>query len=302
MMSEQENLPLPKTAVIGAGGFLGRRLTAAHRAVHPDCVGTFHTQGTPVLDIFKPDIAPLNLKGTGHQEVIVAAAVVDVKRCEWNRDETRPGNVTGTLELIRQISAAGLKPTFISTDWVFRGDQGDYDDESPPDPICGYGAQKAEVEKAIPEICGKSFLIVRLSKLFSLQKGDHSVPDQIARSLSEGRTVRAARDQVFGPLLVDDAVKAILGLQRAGVSGVVNVNCPEVWSRLDLAHALADALGANRRLVESISLDDLEDGIPRPKRTNMICRRLHRLAPMAFTPMQQCIRQIADNYRPKRAR
>ncbi len=70
MMSEQENLPLPKTAVGGAGGFLGRRLMAAHRAVHPDCVGTFHTQGQPVVDLFKPDIAPLNLQGTGHQEVI----------------------------------------------------------------------------------------------------------------------------------------------------------------------------------------------------------------------------------------
>ena len=287
---------LPKTAIIGAGGFLGSRLMAAHRRLHPDCTGTYHSQGHPKLDIFAPALAPLNLQGTGHQEVILAAAVVDVQKCEWNKEATRPGNVTGTLELIRQIIGAGLKPIFISTDWVFRGDTGNYDDEAKPDPICGYGAQKAEVEAAIPGICGPRHLIVRLSKLFSLKKGDKSAPDHFAALLAQGKTVRAARDQVFGPLLVDDAVKAILGLQRAGATGTVNICSPEVWTRLEMAYALADALGADRRLVEPISLDDLGDGIRRPKNTFMVCRRLNELAPVDFTPMSQCLQRIAENY------
>jgi dTDP-4-dehydrorhamnose reductase len=292
------DLALPKTAIIGGGGFLGSRLLAAHRRLYPDCIGTYHSQGHPKLDIFAPDLAPLNLVGTGHKEVIVAAAVVDVKRCEWNKEETRPGNVTGTLELLRQISSAGLKPVFISTDWVFRGDTGNYDDEAKPDPICGYGAQKAQVEAALPGVCGPRYLIVRLSKLFSLNKGDKSAPDQFAALLAQGKKVRAARDQVFGPLLVGDAVKAILGLQRAGATGTVNICSSEVWSRLDMAYALADALGADRRLIEPISLDDLGDGIRRPKNTFMICKRLNAVAPVDFTPMSQCIQRIAQNYKP----
>lgn len=296
-MAKKRDLQIPKTAIIGAGGFLGSRLMAAHRAIYPNCVGTYYSSGKPVLDLLKPDITHLNLSSTGHENVIIAAGVIDVYKCEWEKEYTYPRNVTGTLELVRQIIEEGLKPIFISTDWVFRGDTGNYNDNAIPAPICGYGAQKAEVEKIMPQICKDNYLIVRLSRLFSLKKGDKSTPDQIAYLLSQGKTIRAARDQVFGPLLVDDAVKAIMGLQRAGATGVVNINSPEIWSRLQLAYEIADAMGVNRNLIESISLDDLDDNIPRPKRTNMICNRLRKLAPMDFTTMSQCIKHIVANYK-----
>jgi dTDP-4-dehydrorhamnose reductase len=296
-MRPTSTLALPKTAVLGAGGFFGRRLLAAHRAAHPDCVATYHTSGQPVLDIFRPDIAPLRLPATGHRDVVIAAAVVDVQKCEWQPELTYPGNVTGTLELIRQISEAGLKPIYISTDWVFRGDTGDYRDDAKQDPVCGYGAQKAAVEQGIQALCGDNFLVVRLSKLFSLDRGDHSTPDQIAASLAQGRKVRAAWDQIYGPLLVEDAVGALLGLQAADAKGFVNICSPEIWSRFGVAEAIADALGADRALVASISLDELEDKIQRPKRTNMICERLKQLAPFEFVPMAHCIARVAANYR-----
>lgn len=296
-MIDRNGLPIPKTAIIGAGGFLGSRLTTAHRAIHPDCIGTYYKNGSPTLDLYNPDIFSFDLRSQGYKDVIIAAGVIDVYRCEWEKEYTYPRNVTGTLELVRQIHKEGLKPIFISTDWVFRGDTGNYADDASPDPICGYGRQKEDTEKGIPQICNDRYLIVRLSRMFSLEKGDRSTPDQMAHLLSQGEKVYAARDQVFGPLLTDDAVRAILGLQQVDATGIVNINSPELWSRLDLASEVADALDVERTLIESISLDDIGDHISRPKRTNMICNRLRKLAPMNFTPMTQCIKQIADNYK-----
>ena len=81
---------IPKTGLIGAGGFLGSKLFAAHREVFPDCVGTYYSSGKPVLGLFKPNISALNLYKTGHREVIIAATVIDVYKCEYDKEKTYP--------------------------------------------------------------------------------------------------------------------------------------------------------------------------------------------------------------------
>jgi len=285
----------PKTLLIGAGGFLGNNLHKAHRLYFDDCIGTYYTKGEPILDLLNPNLSALNLFNSGYKEVIIAAGVINVYKCEYEKKATYPANVTGTLELIRQINQEGLKPVFISTDWVFKGDIGNYDDYAKPGPVCGYGAQKAEVEEAIPGICEDNYLIVRLGKLFSLTKGDNSFLDQIARTLSQNKIVKAAKDQIFNPLFIDDAVRAILGLQCVGAKGTVNISSPEIYSRLEMAYDIADEMGKDRCRIESISLDQIDE-IERPKRTNMTCNRLAKLAPLDFTPTSKCIKKIASNY------
>ena len=131
--------------------------------------------------------------------------------------------------------------------------------------------------------------------MYSLIKGDNSTPDQIACSFSKGEKIKAARDQIFGPLLIDDAVRAIIDIQKLGFKGIVNINSPEVYSRLQMAFEIADEMGIDRSRVESISLDEL-DRINRPKRTNMICNRLNDLVSLKFTLMSKSIKSIANNY------
>lgn len=294
--STRKNSNTPKTAIIGAGGFLGKRLFAAHRKEHHDCVGTFHSSGQPIVDLKNPTISHLRLKETGHEQAIIAAFVVDVKKCEFEVEYTRQRNVDGVMSLVDQIIRAGIKPIFLSTDWVFDGKKGSYKDSDKTDATCGYGAQKAEVERLIQERYREDqYLIIRLSRMFTIEKGDNSTPDQIARTLSRGDEVHAAHDQIFGPLLVDDAVRAIIGLQKRNASGIVNVNSPEVYSRLQLALEIADEMRVERSKIKSISILDI-DTIKRPQKTNMLCERLDEIAPVTFTPTRECLKQIAQNY------
>jgi hypothetical protein len=55
-------------------------------------------------------------------------------------------------------------------------------------------------------------------------------------------------------------------------------------------------MGIDRKMVEPISLDDL-DKIKRPKCTNMICNRLNEINSFQFTPMHESIMKIANNYK-----
>ena len=287
-----------KTAVVGASGYVGRRLLKAYREKHPDCVGTAFSRIQPGLtpfDIREPDLAALRLEETGHRALLIAAAQPSVHRCEEQKVATRDVNVKGTLELIRQAGRASLPVIFLSSDYVFSG-PGPHDDGAAASPATEYGRQKALVEKEIPALAER-YLILRLSKIFGLEKGDGTLLDDLARSLSEGREVLAAEDQLFCPTLVDDLSAAILAIQERGLNGTLNVSGPEIWSRYRLATETARALRADAARIKRISLHDLPSMAGRPLDTSMTCSRLGKETEASFTPIGACIERVAARWR-----
>src|SRR5207248_3754726 len=107
---------LPRTVVIGAGGYLGRHLLAAHQAVNPDALGVdLAGPWAHQVDLAAPDIGPLRLRQAGYEYAIFAAAVTGLARCENEKIYTRARNVTGTLALARQLAAEGVTPVFFSS-------------------------------------------------------------------------------------------------------------------------------------------------------------------------------------------
>jgi dTDP-4-dehydrorhamnose reductase len=288
---------LPKTAVIGAGGYLGRHLLASYQAVYPDALGVdVAGPWTHLLDLAAPDVRPLKLREAGYEYAIIAAAVTGLARCELDGEYARARNVTGTLELARQLVEEGVTPIFFSTDNVFDGREGGYLDEAPTNPLNEYGTQKAEVERCLPQISRGRYLIARLGKVFGLLRGDRTLLDEMADRFSKGQDVAAARDQIFCPVLVDDVVRAVAELQKVEAQGLFNVCAPEVWSRFELALALAHALGVEPALVRGISLDDLKEPFRRVKRGDMVCRRLRATVNLEFQPVASCIQMVAKHY------
>jgi dTDP-4-dehydrorhamnose reductase len=296
--STPETRRLPRTVVIGAGGYLGRHLLAAYQAEDPAALGVDVVGPWPhLLDLAAPDIRPLQLRAGGYQYAIIAAAITGLARCEQDKEYTQARNVTGTLSLAGQLVEEGVTPVFFSTDNVFDGRDGRYVDEAPTNPVNEYGAQKAEVERRLPEVTRGRYLICRLGKVFGLVRGDRTLLDEMAGRLTKKQEVAAARDQIFCPVLVDDVIRAVLGLQRVGATGVFNVCAPEVWSRFDLAQTLARALGADLSLVKGISLDDLKESFGRLKRGDLVCRRLRATIHLEFQTMAACIASVAKQYR-----
>jgi dTDP-4-dehydrorhamnose reductase len=144
-------------------------------------------------------------------------------------------------------------------------------------------------------------LILRLGKVYGRTRGDRTLLDEMAGRLTGGQEVAAARDQIFCPVFVGDVVRAVLGLQAVGATGLFNVCGPEVWSRFDLARTLARALGADPALVRGISLDDLKEPFRRPKRSDMMCRRLRATLDLDFQPLAACVGSLAEQYQGGRA-
>jgi dTDP-4-dehydrorhamnose reductase len=291
---------LPKTAIIGASGFLGSTFLSVYRHIHHDCIGTLRKAQKNdffTLDLLAPNITSLRLARTKHKEALIFAAISKIDRCETEKKLTRRVNVEGTLELIRQLNSEGIKSIFVSSDSVFDGRTGNYLDDSPLNPITEYGAQKAEVEARIDEICKGNYLIIRLSKIFSINKGDGTILDEMAGILKSGGTIRAAYDQIFCPTWISDLINVVLRIQEMNLKGTFNVCSPENWSRYDLAIKLTNAMGKNVDKVKRISLDDLGETFKRPKNTTLSVKNLQEKIDFSFTPVDQCIMKVAQNWK-----
>ena len=191
----------------------------------------------------------------------------------------------GTLQLARELIKRQITPILFSSDYVFDGKRGDYSETSPLSPINEYGRQKAELERRMEEECRGAYLMLRCSKVYGLEWGDGSLIDQMRGPLLRGERIRAASDQVFAPLFVDDLIAAIEALQEKGCRGLFNLCGPEVWCRLELAYALAEQLGVARELIEPIELADLNCPYGLPKCTTLNCRKFSEATSLLLTPL-----------------
>ena len=139
-----------KTAVIGASGYIGAHLFRKYRETFPDCIGTgFSRSGQDLIsfDLRQPKLEALRLEETGHQAVIIASAMPNIAWCEAHPQESYELNVQGTLELVKQLGKTSLKTYFLSSDYVFNGETGNYSDTAPTSPNTEYGRQKQQLNE-----------------------------------------------------------------------------------------------------------------------------------------------------------
>jgi len=290
---------LPRTAIIGAAGFLGRAFLEAYRRADPGTIGTARVAapGLAQLDLTSLGDLPARLADTGHREALILAGVASIVRCERDPAETRAVNVEGTLRLAEALLAAGVRPVFASSDYVFDGARGGYREGDAATPGTEYGRQKAETEARLLAASGGDCRILRLSKVFAIERGGRTLLDEIASRLVAGAGMDAAADGIFCPTLLQDLVTAVALVQARDLRGVVHVCGPEARSWHDLAAAMASALGVDPLLVRRCSLDAIQRDPRRPKNISMSNERLVAATGCVFTPIAQSVARVAALWR-----
>ena len=288
-----------KTAVIGASGFIGHHLINKYRLQYPDCVGTsFSNNKTNLLkfDIKTPNIEPLNLERSGHNAVIIAAFKSNIFYCENEPSKAHEVNVDGMLQLIKNLSQTSLKIIFLSSEYVFDGIQGKYNDDHPRNPKTVYGKHKKIIEDKIKNLTD-NFLVLRLSKNYGLETGDKTILDEAANLLNQKKEVLAACDQYFNPTFVDDLVQSIINIQEKDLKGYINVCAPETWSRFEMQTQLAQVMNKDINLIKKIKLYDIPEMKGRPLNTSMVCNRLNQDTQSVFISLKDAISRVANNYK-----
>ena len=288
-----------KTAIIGASGFIGSHLINKYKSKYPDCIGTTFSSDKKNLlkfDLKNPDIKSLDLERTGHKAVIITSFKANIPYCENEPNKAYKVNVEGMLQLIKNLSQTSLKIIFLSSEYVFDGNEGKYSDNHPKDPGTAYGKHKKIIEDEIKNLTD-NFLVLRLSKMYGLTRGDKTILDEAANLLNQKKEILAASDQYFNPTFIDDLVKAIIDIQEKNLKGYINVCAPETWSRFEMWTQLAQIMNKNINLIKKIKLYDIPIMKGRPLNTSMVCNRLNQETQSKFISLKDAIKKVANNYK-----
>jgi dTDP-4-dehydrorhamnose reductase len=287
-----------KALVLGASGFVGRRVLA--RLGPEQGLGSFasrpfpggvafdaaHQRLTDLATHLPPDLT----------HVFILHGVINPELCARDWEGTAAVNVDGVIQLAQDCFERGLTPVFFSTDYVFPGDRGFWTETDPTGPLTAYGRQKAMVEAWL-QTQSDPWLAVRLSKVVSDQMEPQNILAEWVRNIRRGETMRCAHDQVLSPLSAEDAAGAAVRLAETGATGLFNVAGPEAFTRLALlrllaAHVVA-ADPAARPLITPCRLSDLPFSETRPLDTSLSIEKLQRAAAWRFTPMAQLCANLA---------
>jgi dTDP-4-dehydrorhamnose reductase len=151
-----------------------------------------------VMSLEKPDV------------VVHAAAMTQVDDCELRPQQCERINVQGTSQVLTDAETFSSHFIFISTDFVFDGEKGNYSEEEDTKPISLYGFSKLQAESMV-QTSTIPFAIVRTCLVYgNLLKGTRSnIISWVKESLEQGKTIQVVSDQVRTPTYVEDLANGI---------------------------------------------------------------------------------------------
>jgi dTDP-4-dehydrorhamnose reductase len=185
--------------------------------------------------------------------LVHAAAMTQVDRCEEDRDSCRAINVLGTAELLTRIQGTGIRLIFLSTDFVFNGDSGNYSESEPPDPVNWYGACKAEAERLVMT-GAREWCIIRTCLVYGSSVSGLRPPilQWVKDRVSRQERIQVVGDQWRTPTWVSDLVGGIVQVLGKKAQGIIHLAGGEVLTPYDMVVAASKRLGFRTELIERV--------------------------------------------------
>lgn len=244
-------------SVIGTKGFLGRHFTSYLQKRKKFVFGTHHkpTIEYKEFDLIHP-YKELDFRGVKY--ALICGGNPSFDKCESEVESTFACNVEGPLLLGKKVMAKGILPIFFSTNYIFDGRQGIYEESSIPSPLNEYGRQKAILEKRVREELNNA-PVIRLSKVYGSDKGDGTLFDEMAQAFVRGDPVKAAEDLWLAPIHVEDVVRESLAFIERGGRGIFHLSSQVEATRFEMANAMAARFGG---IVIKIKADSLSGKRP----------------------------------------
>lgn len=240
----------PRIMISGAGGFIGQHLRSALTGLDAEMIALGSPRSTDdsliKIDITDRERFQKLIRERQPTCIIHLAGNKNLGHCERNPDDVRPVNRDAT-ETICEAMPDDCHLVFLSSDYVFDGERGNYSETDAPAPKSVYGRMKYESERIIQAKC-KHHTIIRTGGVYGV--GGRFF-DWIVDSLKNGGRVEAFVDTRFTPTYIGDLLRVILQVMDHKENALYHVAGPVSVSRYEMACAVAKTLGDDESRVES---------------------------------------------------
>jgi dTDP-4-dehydrorhamnose reductase len=201
--------------------------------------------------------------------IIHTAAITNVDHCETDPDLCKAVNVEAVKKLFSAACAVNAHFQLLSTDFVFDGEKGNYDEEDAVHPLSVYALSKVDAEKHLINSVSSNWSIVRTIIVYgegeNLSRGNIVV--WAKASLQDGKSLNIVDDQFRAPTWADDLAWACLRICDLNEKGIFHIAGPETMSVYELVCRIADYFKLDRNLVCPIASATLDQAAKRPPKT-----------------------------------
>jgi dTDP-4-dehydrorhamnose reductase len=235
------------------------------------------TSARQVLSEFSPDV------------IYNCAAHNDVDGCEDNRDKAYELNV-GLVENL--VNSGCERIIHFSTDYVFNGKYGPYDEDDETDPIGYYGKTKLQSENIMLE-SDRHYLIIRTNVLFG--GGVNVRPNFISwllENFKRGKRSKIATDQYNNPIHADNLAEASIEAEKRGLTGILHIGGGSYFSRYEIACWVAERFGFHRDLIIPVLTSELGQIARRPMRGGLKIDRAEKLLKVPLLTFKEALKDL----------
>ena len=264
--------------ITGSNGLLGQKLVAQllQKGIdfmasslgvnrNNDCPG----ENYRTMDICKRDEIAEVFKEFKPTHVIHTAAMTNVDACELNPQECKSLNVDSVQLLANQCLAEHCHFQLLSTDFLFYGSKGNYQEEDAPNPLSIYGHSKLQAEEYIKDLPSLQFSIVRTIIVYGTgnQLSRSNIVKWAKEALHEGKELSIIDDQFRAPTWADDLAWACIRICELNENGIFHISGPETMSIYEIVERIAKHYQLPMDQVKRTTSFSLSQPAVRPPRT-----------------------------------
>src|SRR5579872_368479 len=176
-----------KFLVTGSAGLVGRQVVDDLLQSYTHVYSCYHNSkpeagiATP-LDLTDKDSIIKTVESIKPDVIIHLAAMTNVNQCETEKEMALKINAKSTAILSEQAKKHGSFLVYVSTDYVFDGEDGMKKESDTTNPVGYYGKSKLEGEIAVRDLA-LNWCIARTSTPFGIHPTKKSFPLFIAENL-----------------------------------------------------------------------------------------------------------------------
>ncbi|GGZ33940.1 NAD(P)-dependent oxidoreductase [Echinicola pacifica] len=206
--------------------------------------------------------------------VIHGAAMTNVDQCETEREDCYAQNVRAVSHILNGCEAQGAYLVHVSTDFIFDGAEGPYDEQAVPNPINYYGETKLQAEKLILDSRVKAG-IARTVLVYGISHdmSRSNIVLWVKDSIEKGKTLQLVDDQLRTPTLAEDLAEGCLLMAANQAEGIYNISGEEVLTPYEMAMQTVDFFKLDKTKITKTDSTAFQQTAKRPLKTGFIIQK-----------------------------
>lgn len=223
------------------------------------------------MDVTNPDEVHEVMSQVNPDVVIHTAAMTQVDDCETDRTGCMLLNLEAVGNIVKACEQVNAFLVHLSTDFIFDGEAGPYDENAPANPVNFYGESKLKAE-ALIRGSDISWSIIRTVLVYGIahDMSRSNIILWVKNSLEAGKAIRVVDDQLRSPTLAEDLAMGCYLTGKKRAEGVFNICGKDLLTPYEMAEKTAAFFKLDTSQMTRANASNFKETGRRPLKTGLL--------------------------------